>query len=168
MSTPAHSPILYVEDEPDDVFFMIRACKHAGIESLIQTVPDGHEAIRYLSGEGKYANRDRYPLPRLVLLDLHMPDLSGFDVLRWIRNTPHVASIPVLVLTSSSAERDIGKATELGANGYLVKPGSPDELLTMTKALRDYWLTQDRISKKIEEETQASSSLGAAVSNPAD
>lgn len=148
MPTPALSPILYAEDEPDDVFFMIRACKHAGIESLIQTVTDGHEVIRYLSGDGKYADRNRYPLPRLVLLDLHMPDLSGFDVLQWIRSTPSVAMIPVLVLTASSSESDIERASALGANGYLIKPGSPEELNKMTKALRDYWLTQDRLSTK--------------------
>ncbi len=148
MISPSLSPILYAEDEPDDVFFMIRACKHAGIESLIQTVPDGHEMINYLSGKSNYADRKRYPLPRLVLLDLHMPDLSGFDVLQWIRRTPSVAMIPVLVLTSSTSESDIQRASELGANGYLVKPGTPADLLTMTMALRDYWLTQDRLSGK--------------------
>lgn len=142
------NPILYAEDDPDDVFFMIRACKHAGIESLIQTVPDGQEVIRYLSGEGKYADRARYPIPRLVLLDLHLPGLSGFEVLQWIRQTPSVAMIPTLVLTSSNSEIDISRASELGANGYLVKPGNPDQLLTMTKALRDYWLTQDRLTGK--------------------
>ena len=142
------SPILYAEDEPDDVFFMIRACKHAGIESLIQTVTDGHEVIHYLSGDGKYADRKRYPLPQLVLLDLHLPEFSGFDVLQWIRRTPSVAMIPVLVLTSSSSGSDIARASELGANGYLVKPGNPEELLIMTKALRDYWLTHDQLSGK--------------------
>lgn len=142
------NPILYAEDEPDDVFFMIRACKHAGIESLIVTVPDGHEVIRYLSGEGKYADRNRYPIPRLVLLDLHMPEFSGFDVLQWIRAHPPVSMIPVLVLTSSSDAGDIERASALGANGYLVKPGNLDELVTMTKALRDYWLTQDRMTTK--------------------
>lgn len=163
MPSPAHSTILYAEDEPDDVFFMIRACKHAGIESLIQTVSDGHEVMRYLLGEGKYGDRNRYPIPRLILLDLHMPDLSGFDVLQWIRKTPAVASLPVLVLTSSSSEQDIQQASALGANGYLVKPGTPGELLTMTKALRDYWLTQDRLSKKPDATTQseALSSVGS-------
>jgi len=158
MPAPALRPILYAEDEPDDVFFMIRACKHAGIESLIQTVNDGHEVIQYLSGQGKYADRNRYPMPRLVLLDLHMPDLSGFDVLQWIRRTPAVAMIPVLVLTSSTIQSDIDRASELGANGYLVKPGSPEEFVTMTKALRDYWLTQDRLSgKTVEEPVEAAS-----------
>lgn len=164
MATPAHSPILYAEDDPDDVFFMIRACKHAGIESLIQTVPEGREVIHYLSGEGKYADRTRYPLPQLVLLDLHMPDLSGFEVLQWIRNTAGVASLPVLVLTSSSAQIDIERASELGANGYLVKPGNPQELLTMTKALRDYWLTQDRLWKKPATAEDKAASLTPAAS----
>ncbi len=150
--------ILYAEDEPDDVFFMIRACKHAGIDSLIQTVTSGHEAIQYLSGERKYADRKRYPLPRLVLLDLNMPDLSGFDVLRWIRASSSLASTPVLVLTSSSSGGDIERASELGANGYLVKPGNPDELVTMTKALRDYWLKQDKLTRSRGELASANTS----------
>lgn len=145
-----HKPILYAEDNPDDVFFMIRACKHAGIEPLIHTVPSGEEAIRYLAGDGKYGDRQRYPQPQLVLLDLHMPGQSGFEVLQWIRRQPALASTPVLALTASSDSGDIERASELGANGYLVKPGNLEELVKMTKALRDYWLSQDQLARKRE------------------
>src|SRR3954468_16630522 len=122
-------PILYAEDEPDDVFFMQRAFRQAGIEHPLLAVRDGAEAIAYLSGKGKYSNRDAYPLPRLVLLDLNMPESSGFDVLNWIRSTPAVSTLPVLVLTSSSHPSDIERASLLGANGYLVKPGKPERLV---------------------------------------
>jgi len=139
-------PILYVDDEPDDIFFMVRACKRAGLEEPIETVSDGSEAIAYLSGTGKYANRLRYPLPRLVLLDLNIVGISGFEILKFIRATPAVANLPVLVMTSSNQESDIRRAHALGANGYLVKPGKIEELVRMIQAMRDYWLACDRFS----------------------
>lgn len=141
-------PILYAEDEPDDIFFMRRAFEQAEIEQPLQTVSDGDEAIAYLSGLGKYTDRKRYPLPALVLLDLNMPQSSGFEVLKWIRSTPSLSALPVLVITSSSQESDIRRASLLGANGYMVKPGKPDELLSMVKAFKDYWLAHDRLADK--------------------
>jgi CheY-like chemotaxis protein len=139
-------PILYVDDEPDDIFFMVRACKRAGVEEPIESVSQGSEAIAYLSGTGKYADRLRYPMPRLILLDLNIPGVSGLDILKWIRSTPSVSRLPVLVLTSSSQESDVRLAQALGANGYLVKPGKIDELVRMIKAMRDYWLANDKFS----------------------
>lgn len=140
-------PILYIDDEPDDIFFMIRACKRAGIEEPIETITKASEAIAYLSGTGKYSDRIRYPMPRLVLLDLNMPEISGFDMLKWIRTTAGMSRLPVLVLTSSSQESDIRRAQSLGANGYLVKPGSMQEFVRMIKAMKDYWLACDRLSE---------------------
>jgi len=140
------SPILYVDDEPDDIFFMVRACKRAGLEEPIETVNQGSEAIAYLSGTGKYSNRLRYPMPRLVLLDLNIPGISGFEILKWIRSTPAVSRLPVLVLTSSNQEADVRRAHTLGANGYLVKPGKIEELVRMIKAMKDYWLACDKFS----------------------
>src|SRR5580658_2347542 len=139
-------PILYIDDEPDDIFFMVRACKRAGLEEPIETVSHGSEAIAYLSGTGKYADRLRYPVPRLVLLDLNIPGISGFEILKWIRSTPAVSRLPVLVLTSSNQEDDVRRAHSLGANGYLVKPGKIDELVRMIKAMKDYWLACDKFT----------------------
>jgi len=139
-------PILYIDDEPDDIFFMVRACKRAGLEEPIETVNQGSEAIAYLSGTGKYADRVRYPLPRLILLDLNIPGISGFEILKWIRSNPAVSRLPVLVLTSSNQENDVRRAHSLGANGYLVKPGKIDELVRMIKAMKDYWLACDKFS----------------------
>jgi DNA-binding response OmpR family regulator len=101
-------------------------------------------AVQYLAGEGKYAARDECPLPGLVLLDLNMPGKSGLEVLKWIRVHPSVCMLPVVVLTSSNQESDIHRAYINGANGYLVKPSKPDEMLVMARAIKDYWLGQNR------------------------
>lgn len=140
--------ILYADDEPDDVFFMRRAFEQAGVDQPLQIVHDGEEAIAYLSGQGGYAERSRYPLPALVLLDLNMPRSSGFDVLNWIRTTPAFADLPVLVMSSSRQESDIKCASLLGASGYLVKPGKPDELVDIVTALKDHWLASGGLADK--------------------
>ena len=141
-------PILYAEDEPDDVFFMERAFKEAGIEQPLQTVTDGEEVIAYLSGTGPYSDRVQYPLPGLVLLDINMPQMSGFDVLKWIRATPAISTTPVLVLSSSNHESDVQRASQLGANGYLIKPGQPERLVEMVKAFKDYWPVHDHLADR--------------------
>ena len=101
-------------------------------------------AIDYLAGAGPYANREEHPMPCLVLLDLNMPGKSGLDVLKWIRTQPRISTLPIVVITSSNQDSDIHRAYLLGANGYLIKPGKPDELLVMVKGIRDYWLAQNR------------------------
>lgn len=138
-------PVLYAEDDENDVFLMERAFKQAGILNSLRIVSDGKGAIEYLSGSGPYANREEHPVPCLLLLDLKMPGKSGFDVLKWVRTQPATSTLPVVVLTSSNQDSDIHRAYLLGANGYLIKPGKPDELLVMVKGIRDYWLTQNRI-----------------------
>jgi CheY-like chemotaxis protein len=137
-------PILYAEDEEDDAFFMQRAFQQAGIPNPLVIVPDGQSAIDYLSGTGHYAQHTEHVLPCLVLLDLNMPIKSGLEVLKWIRSNPSVCSIPVLFVTSSTQEADIHRAYIMGANSYLVKTAKSDKLLIMVKAIKDYWLTQDR------------------------
>ena len=137
-------PILYAEDDENDVFFMQRAFKQAGIVNPLHIVTNGTLAIDYLSGSGPYANREEHPIPCLVLLDLNMPGKSGLDVLKWIRTQPRISTLPIVVMTSSNQDSDIHRAYLLGANGYLIKPGKPDELLVMVKGIRDYWLTQNR------------------------
>lgn len=140
-------PILYAEDEPDDIFFLQRAFRAAGIEAPLRTVPDGQSAINYLKGTGPYADRDRFPLPRLVLLDVNLPHVSGFDVLTWIRSTPSLALLPVVMLTSLGHQTDIRRATLLGVNGYLLKPSDPTQLTTVARALKAYWLTHDLMAE---------------------
>ena len=120
--------ILLAEDDDNDVFFMRRALQKAGIEFPLQVIHDGQQAIDYLKGEGKFSDREQHPLPSIMLLDLKMPFLDGFEVLSWIGSQPSMKGIPVVVLTSSAEERDRRKAAELGAKAYFVKPPKPETL----------------------------------------
>ena len=136
--------ILLVEDNDDDVFLMKRALKSAHIANPMQVVEDGQQAIDYLSGIGKFADRSLYPMPALVFLDLKLPLKSGLEVLKWIREQSELENIVVLVLTSSSEPSDLKRAYSLGANSYLVKPPTADQLLDLAKAFKWYWLEFNR------------------------
>src|SRR5437660_5264305 len=131
---PDQSVILLVEDREDDVVLIRRAFDKAKVINPIQVVSNGEEAIWYLKGEGKYANRAEYPLPDLVLLDLKMPRVDGFEVLRWIRQQPGLSSVRVVVLTSSDQMRDVNEAYQLGANSFLVKPLEFERFVNMSAA----------------------------------
>ena len=134
--------ILLVEDEENDVFFMQEAMKKAGVLNPIRVASDGQQAIDYFKGAGKFGNREEFPLPYLVLLDLKLPYVMGLDVLKWIRQQPEVPAI-VVILSSSNEEADIATAYRWGANGYLVKPPEAGKLLDMVKSIKDFWLTQN-------------------------
>lgn len=114
-------PILYADDDDNDVFILNRAIERAAPRSELHTVPDGLNAIEYLSGHGGYADRNRYPLPKIVLTDLKMRRVSGIGLLRWIRQQPQFATLPVVLVSSSGKGSDIQAAFELGANGYVAK-----------------------------------------------
>jgi CheY-like chemotaxis protein len=134
-----HDTILMVEDEPNDVLLVQRAFRKANLLNPIQVVGEGEVAVAYLSGQAPYGDRARYPLPTLLLVDLKLPRMSGFEVLVWLRQQPGLKRLPVVVLTSSKESRDINLAYELGANSYLVKPVGFDDLLAMVKTLNLYW-----------------------------
>lgn len=132
--------ILILEDDPNDVFLLQRALKKNSILNPLQIVPDGIEAVAYLSGAGKYADRSTYPFPSFIIMDLKMPRMGGLEVLQWLQDHPEYKVIPTLVLTSSRQQIDIARAYRLGANSYMVKPGSFDELLVMIRKVYDYWV----------------------------
>jgi CheY-like chemotaxis protein len=134
-------PVLYAEDDENDVFLMERAFDKVGVRYSLKAVPDGKHAIAYLSGTPPYTDPAENPLPALVLVDLSMPGTSGHDVLQWVRSQPRLSEIPVIVLTSSNQESDIHRAYLMGASGYMIKPGDPDELLRIVKAIDDKWLS---------------------------
>jgi CheY-like chemotaxis protein len=138
MTTP---PILYVEDEVSDVLLMQFACKRAGLALPLQVVPDGNLAVAYLAGQGPFADRQKYPLPCLLLLDLNLPGLSGFDVLEWLRQQATFRDLPVVVLSGSALESDREKAMRLGANDYVVKPDLAS-LASELQRVRDQWLAR--------------------------
>ena len=121
--------ILLVEDNDDDVFFMRRAVTRSGIDCSLQIVRDGQQAIDYLKGQGQYADRDQYPLPTLVFLDLKLPYIHGFEVLEWIREQPNLKDLCTLILTSSPEERDRLRAAQLNAKAFYVKPPTPEMII---------------------------------------
>jgi CheY-like chemotaxis protein len=138
-------PILYVEDEKNDIFFMQHALAQAGVPNPLVTATDGQAAIDYLSGQDKYADRNQYPMPGLVLLDLKMPKQLGLEVLKWIRHHPGCHTLPVVIFTSSSRELDIQQSYTLGANAYVVKPAMLGELQEAVKTIRDFWLNLNQM-----------------------
>ncbi|MDO8545380.1 MAG: response regulator [Opitutaceae bacterium] len=140
MDTTHHPTILLVEDEENDVYFMERALEKAGLTSSLRVAEDGEQAIDYLSGNGEFADRKRFPLPALVFLDLKLPKVMGMDVLKWIREQASLDTVVVIVLTSSQQRSDIEQACALGANSYLVKPSSPLELTEIVSLVKRYWL----------------------------
>ena len=142
MESNQHSPrvVLYVEDDADDFALLKRASRKCGTPFSLQHAEDGDKAIAYLSGSGDYADREEYPFPDLVLLDLRMPRLDGFEVLQWIRDNPATKTLPVVVLAGSSFRADIRRALELGANSYAAKPGKFEELQVLIDQIADVWL----------------------------
>jgi CheY-like chemotaxis protein len=132
--------ILLAEDDPNDVLLIQRAFQRNHVANPVQVVRDGDEALAYLSGQAPFADRERHPLPVLMLMDLKMPRKSGLEVLEWVRQQPGLKRLPIIVLTSSNQSPDINRAYELGANSYLVKPAGFDSLLDLVKNLDMYWL----------------------------
>jgi len=130
--------ILYAEDYEDDIFFMARALKKLAPEVHLATVKNGSEAIAYLAGQPPFEDRQADPIPGLVLLDISMPITNGFEVLEWIRSREELKALPVFMLTSSNNNADRERADALGAAGYLVKPGRPDQLPDLLQSLENY------------------------------
>ena len=140
----AMTTILLVEDNEDDAELIRYAFDKAAIPNPILTVGDGDAAVNYIEGNGAYADRDSYPLPGLILLDLKLPRRSGFEVLEAVRTNKATTQTPVVVLTSSDQQVDIERAYGLCANAYLVKPVSREALLAMVRALDDFWIKLNR------------------------
>lgn len=127
--------ILVIEDEEDDVILLRRALGKAGVPSNIQVATNGAEAVEYLSGHGRFSDRNRYPFPNLVFLDLKLPMISGLDLLDWIRNRPECAQLTVVVLTSSPLMADFNQARQRGVSAYFVKPPAPNTLRSVVPGL---------------------------------
>jgi CheY-like chemotaxis protein len=133
--------ILLVEDDPAEVRLIQRAFKKAGIEDPVLRLTDGDDAVAYLNGEAPYENRVLYPFPTILLLDLKMPRRGGLEVLEWVRSrTDSRRRLPIVVLTSSRHSVDVNRAYDLGANSYLTKPDTSEELLKLAGDFKEYWL----------------------------
>ena len=135
--------LLHVEDDPNDVLLLQRAFRKANAQVTIQAVTDGDKAVAYLSGADEFAEREKYPLPSVVLLDLKMPRKSGLEVLAWIRNEQKLRRLIVIIFTSSKHDEDVNKAYDLGANSYLVKPVGFDMLVEVAKLIQQYWMERN-------------------------
>jgi CheY-like chemotaxis protein len=153
----ASRAILLVEDNPDDLFLMKRALQSARIINPLIVVETGQEAMDYLGGTGKFADRDSYPIPAAVFMDLKLPFVFGHEVLAWIRRRKEFESLVVIVLTSSNEASDLNRCYSLGANSYLVKPPTPEQLEARAKAFKWQWL-----------EYEPSADLNPAIAGSAD
>jgi len=136
--------ILLAEDDENDVLLLERAFHKANLHQSLRIVRDGDQAINYLSGRGEYADRERFPLPFLILLDLKMPGTNGFEVLEWVRNDPELKRLLIVVLTSSHLQADVDRAYELGANSYLIKPVEFGEMVNLIQRFEVYWTEINR------------------------
>lgn len=132
--------ILLVEDSPDDVDLTLRALKKSNVLNEVVVVRDGAEALDYLFATGTYSGRDSTVMPEVVLLDLKLPKVDGLEVLRQIRADERTKLLPVVILTSSSEERDVVESYKLGANSYIRKPVDFDQFIESVRQLGLYWL----------------------------
>ena len=140
----ANWTILHVDDDANDLLLVKHASKAANLTCGLESAADGEVAIAYLRGDEPYANRQRYPMPNLLLLDLKMPRKTGFEVLGWIRDQSILKRLPVFVFTSSRHQEDIDRAYDLGANAYLVKPVGFDNLVEELKSLQQWLQLNER------------------------
>lgn len=142
---PSHpnSPIriLLIEDNRLDVELTLDAFREAQLGDNIYVVRSGREALNYLFGQEQYHNREVYPVPDLILLDLKLPGIDGHEVLRQVKTTPHLKRLPVIILTSSQEHIDLIKSYDSGANSYLVKPVSANGFLDVVQKIDQYWLS---------------------------
>jgi len=132
--------ILLAEDNPDDVTLTLRALKKSKIMNEVVVAQDGVEALDYLFGTGKYAGRDTRVLPQVMLLDLKMPRMDGLEVLQRVRSDERTRLLPVVVLTTSSEDKDRVESYKLGANSYIRKPVNFEQFVDAVQKLGLYWL----------------------------
>ena len=134
--------VLYVEDEEVDRFLMQRVFGKVGLADALRMVNDGQAAMDYLSGTGRYADREQHPLPSVVLLDLNLPEVHGFEVLKWIRAHPTHSGLPVVIFSSSVWPEDQVRAESLGAEDFVAKPSGVDGLFAFVQRLNEKWLSR--------------------------
>jgi CheY-like chemotaxis protein len=144
----ANYPILLVDDDENDVLLTRMAFEKIGLPNRIHWARDGVEAVAYLNGEGIYTDRHLYPFPEVLIVDLKMPRMTGLELLAWLRDHPEYRVIPTIILTSSRLDADIEKAYNLGANTYMLKPASLDDLAKMVKAVHNYWAVSEKPKTK--------------------
>ena len=136
-----NATVMVVEDDPNDQFLIQHAFREIGVTDPVHYVGDGAEAIAYMLGEGKYADREKYAYPTFIITDLKMPGTDGFAVLEFLKRNPDWKVIPTIVLSASSDLDDIKKSYMLGASSYHVKPNTAAELRQQLAVINAYWMT---------------------------
>ena len=141
----ADTPVfLLLEDSADDAILVQRSFSRGNVLNPIISLPSAEDGMSYLLGVGPYNDRKRFPLPSLILLDLKLPGMDGFEFLKWLRVQPTLKTLRVIVLTSSERVRDIDMAYKLGANSYLIKPLDFERFVEISLALNGCWLWMDK------------------------
>jgi CheY-like chemotaxis protein len=143
--------VLAVEDEESDALLLQLAAETVNISDCVLILRDGHELISYLTRQGDFADKTRYPWPGLLLLDLKMPTVDGFEVLNWLGHHPEIPRIPVVVFSASSCEADKKKAMRLGASDYLSKPSQFRVLVEIVERLYKQWLANGQAASYTQE-----------------
>jgi len=131
--------VLLADDNEDDAHLVQLALKRASILQPLQIVADGVEAIDYLCGRGRYENRTEFPFPRVLITDLKMPRMNGFEVIEWLNNHPECSVIPTVVFSASAQEADVERAYRLGASAYFRKPGALNDRCDLLKVVFNFW-----------------------------
>lgn len=139
--------ILLVEDNPDDLEMTLLAFREAKLTTSVQVARDGKEALDFIFAEGQYADRNKENLPKVILLDLKLPKVDGFEVLKRLKNDSLAKSIPVVILTSSKEQRDMVESYDLGVNSYIVKPVNFENFSKVVRELGIYWLVLNQSVK---------------------
>jgi Response regulators consisting of a CheY-like receiver domain and a winged-helix DNA-binding domain len=139
-------PILVVDDDSNEVQLIGRALRKAGFDSQLQVACTAEEALDYLQGNGKYANREEFPIPALVVLDHKMPGSSDWEVLRWVRSQPKFQALVVVIFSGSDDPQNEKKAYELGANAYHIKPQSFEEYTQVVRRIGEFWIARGGLS----------------------
>jgi CheY-like chemotaxis protein len=145
--------ILFVEDDPNDALLLQRALNRVCGELPVHRVSHGGEALAYLQGEGRYADRIAHPLPALVIMDLKMPVMGGIEVLAWLKDHPVLGPVPVVILSGSSRQDDMEQARKLNAAAYIVKPFDLEEWRAIARQLFERWLQRDGAATEAQEFT---------------
>lgn len=131
--------MLIADDSEADIFFLLRAFDSSGVQNQVFVTRSGAESMMFLKGEGPFQDRTQFPAPRIVFLDLYMPSINGFDILRWKQHEPAYARTLFVALSNSNRVKDISTAYDLGANTFLSKPMDSIQVVNLLEAYRDFW-----------------------------
>jgi CheY-like chemotaxis protein len=159
LRSPDQALILLAEDRLDDIHLVKQAFLRAGIANPFYVVRNGEDALAYLEGSGKFADRARFPLPELLLLDLKMPRIDGFEVLKRIRPHQQLRQLRIVVLTSSQDIHDVNQAYQLGAHSFLVKPHEFENYISLARTMARFWFEHNHAPDYTIDEPAASSRL---------